>query len=191
MSLSIEQVNELIRNRRSIFPNTYIDKPISREILEDILENANWAPTHKLTEPWRFKVFTGNSRNRLSEYLSAWYKENTPAEKYSEKKYEKTKKKPLQSACVIAICMQRDPEGRIPEWEEIASVSCAVQNMWLSCSAYGIGCYWSSPKSILEANEFLNLAKGERCLGLLYMGYHELPHILGKRQPIKDKIEWL
>ena len=191
MSLSIEQLNELIRSRRSIFPNTYINKPIPKEILEDILENANWAPTHKMTEPWRFKIFTGDSRIQLSEYLSTWYKANTPPEKYSEKKYEKTKKKPLQAGCVIAICMQRDQEERVPEWEEIAAVACAVQNMWLSCTAYGIGCYWSSPKSIIEANEFLNLRESEQCLGLFYMGYHKLPAIPGKRQAIQNKIEWL
>ena len=42
--------------------------------------------------------------------------------------------------------MQRDPGERIPEWEELASVACAVQNMWLSATSYGIGAYWSSPK---------------------------------------------
>ncbi|MCG8327185.1 MAG: nitroreductase [Chitinophagales bacterium] len=189
--MSAEAINEIIKNRRAIFPNTYINRPIPEEHIQQILENANWAPTHRKTQPWRFKVFRKAALERLSEYLADWYKEHTPMAKFSEKKHEKTKAKPLQSDCVIAICMQRDLEERVPEWEEIAAVACAVQNMWLSCTAYGIGCYWSSPKSILEANDFLKLKEGEQCLGLLYMGYHEMPLLPGDRTPIEEKVIWL
>ncbi|NET34253.1 MAG: nitroreductase [Cyanothece sp. SIO1E1] len=185
------EVSDLLRSRRSIFPKTYNDRPIDKEVIEEVLENANWAPTHKLTEPWRFKVFRGKALERLSTYLSTWYKDNIPAEKYSEKKFEKTKANPLRSSCVIAICMQRDPEASIPEWEEIAAVACAVQNMYLTCAAHNIGCYWSSPRSILEARDFLQLGEGERCLGLFYMGNHDLPQLQGKRRPISDKTIWL
>lgn len=185
-----QQANELIRKRRAIFPKTYVDKPIPKAIIEEVLENANWAPTHKHTEPWRFRVFTGDARRRLGAYLADWYKSHTPAEKFSEKKYEKNLNKPLQSGCVIAICMQRDPQERVPEWEEIAAVSCAVQNMWLTCTAHDIGAYWSSSKSILQAEEFLGLQEGERCLGLFYMGYHELPELPGKRGHIEEKVVW-
>jgi nitroreductase len=184
-------LNDLIKKRRSVFPEAYIEKPIEKEVIEQILENANWAPNHKHTAPWRFKVFQGDALQRLSDYLADWYQQNTPPEKFSEKKLEKTKNKPLRSACVIAICMQRDPDERLPEWEEIAAVSCAVENMWLSCTAYGIGSYWSSSRSILEARDFLNLAAGERCLGLFYMGYHELPEMAGKRTPIAEKVTWM
>ena len=189
--LTPEQTNQLIRSRRSIFPNTYTDTPIPREIIEEILENANWAPTHRMTEPWRFKIFRGNKLQDLSTYLGEWYKNNTPAEKYSDIKYRKTLKKPLQSSCVIAICMQRDPKESVPEWEEVAAVACAVQNMWLSCTAYNIGCYWSSPKSIIEAGDFLELKEGERCLGLFYMGYFDLPELKGNRGAISEKVIWM
>lgn len=184
------EVSDLLKSRRSIFPKTYNDRPVARAIIEEVLENANWAPTHKMTEPWRFKVFRGKALERLSTYLSSWYKENIPPEQYSEKKFEKTRQNPLRSACVIAICMQRDPERRIPEWEEIAAVACAVQNMYLTCAAHDIGCYWSSPRSILEADAFLELGAGEKCLGLFYMGNHDLPPLVGKRQPIQDKTVW-
>ena len=155
------------------------------------MENANWAPNHKHTEPWRFKIFRGNALKKLSDYLATWYKDNTAPEKFLKKKYEKTKAKPLQSDCVIAICMQRDSEERVPEWEELAAVACAVQNMWLTCTAYNIGAYWSSSKGILEAKDFLNLKTGEKCLGLFYMGYYKMPTPLGKRKPIEDKVVWM
>lgn len=191
MPITPEATNELIRKRRAIFPKTYTDEPIPHAIIEQVLENANWAPTHKFTEPWRFRVFTGEARQQLSHYLAEWYKEHTPPEQFSELKYAKNLKKPMQAACVIAICMQRDPEQRVPEWEELAAVACAVQNMWLSCTAYDIGCYWSSSKAILEAHSLLNLQEGERCLGLFYMGYHQLPELPGKRRPIAEKVIWM
>ena len=186
-------INELIKDRRSIFPKTYIDKPIPKEIIEQILENANWAPTHKFTEPWRFKVFTGASLELLGLALADIYKAHTPEEKFKERKFKTIPTKVIKSGCVIAICMQRDAEERIPEWEEIASVGCAVQNMYLTCTAYGIGSYWSSPGFIKypATEEFLKLKEGERCLGFFYMGYHDMPKVEGKRGEISDKVEWM
>lgn len=189
--ISPEQLNTLIRSRRAVFPASYSKRPIERNVLEEILENANWAPTHKRTEPWRFKVFSGAALQRLAGYLGDAYKAQTPPEFFSEIKYRKTIEKPLQSACVIAICMQRDPQSSLPEWEEMAAVACAVQNMWLSCTAYGIGAYWSTPGSILKADDFLGLKAGERCLGLFYMGYVDGPIPEGKRNAIADKVEWI
>ncbi|MEO1624730.1 MAG: nitroreductase [Bacteroidota bacterium] len=184
-------ITEIIRGRRSVFPPVYNDRPIEKQLIEEILENANWAPNHRMTEPWRFRVFTGDSRQKLSDFLGDYYKKHTPAEKFSDLKYKKTVKKPLQSACIIAICMQRDPAESLPEWEEIAAVSCAVQNMWLTASAHGIGAYWSSPGAIKETTDLLNLKEGERCLGFFFMGYSDAPLPEGKRSEIGEKVEWM
>ncbi len=189
--MNFKELSHIIKNRRMVSPTMYLDKPISDETILDILENANWAPTHKKTEPWRFKIFKGERLKDLSNYLGSYYKENTEEHKFSESKYKRTLKKSLQSGCVIAICMQRDPNESIPEWEEVAAVACAVQNMWLSCTALGIGSYWSSPKSIISARDFLNLKENEKCLGLFYMGYIDPLDIQGSRTPIEEKIEWM
>jgi len=192
MAYNPEVINTLIKKRRSIFPKTYVDRPIPKELIEQVLENANWAPTHKFTEPWRFKVFTGEALSKLGTSMAATYKKHMPAEKFSETKFEKMKKKPTLCGCIIAICMQRDPEERVPEWEEIASVACAVQNMWLTCTAYNIGCYWSSPGIVIKhAANFLNMREGEQCLGFFYMGQHQMPELPGKRSPITNKTEWI
>ena len=190
MKYAPSDLNALIRNRRSVFPNMYREEEIPRQIIEEILENANWAPTHRKTEPWRFKVFAGAARKELSDYLANYYEENTPTDKFSELKLKKTRQKPLQASHVLAICMQRDPEQRVPEWEEIAAVACAVQNMWLTCTAYGIGSYWSSPASILNAQEFLQLNAGERCLGLFYMGLWDPITLPAQRSPMAEKTTW-
>ena len=186
-----EHINTIIRSRRSIYPPAYNDKKIEPVIIEQILENANWAPNHRKTEPWRFKVFTGTALDKLSKFLHNDYTTHTPPEKFSEIKLKKTTNKPLQSACVIAICMQRDPEESLPEWEEIAAVACAVQNMWLTARAHNIGAYWSTPSVIHRIGDFLQLKADERCLGFFYMGYtnHEWPE--GKRGNIGEKVVYV
>ena len=78
----------------------------------------------------------------------------------------------------------------IPEWEEIASVSMAVQNMWLMSTELNIGSYWSSSKLINYVHELIKLKKGEKCLGIYYMGYYD--NKVEKRIPgsYQDKVSW-
>lgn len=187
-----EKINELIRTRRSIYPQMMIDKPIPDEIIWELLENANHAPTHKLTQPWRFKVFTADAKIRFGNTLAETYKKVTPEDKFKESKYNKTIKKAAKAHAMIAICMQRNEKSGIPEMEEVSAVACAVQNIWLSAHAYNIGMYWSSPKYIYtEMNDFLALKEGEICLGLIYMGYHNAPQLPVIRNSIKEKVNWL
>ncbi len=166
----IDTLNHLIKTRRSIFPAMYTGEKIDDSLIQNLLENANWAPNHKKTEPWRFKVYTGQGLIGLGEFLANRYKEITPPENFKETKYNKTKKKAGQCSHVIALCTQRDPKESIPEWEELAALSCAVQNMYLTCTALGLGSYWSSPKTITQDKEFLGLKDDEKCHGLFYIG---------------------
>lgn len=88
--------------------------------------------------------------------------------------------------------MDRNTENLIPEWEEIAAVSMSVQNMWLTCTANEVGCYWSSPAIINSLNNFLQLKSNQRCLGLFYMGkYDELSQNNIIKKSIKEKVTWL
>ncbi|SEI56413.1 Nitroreductase [Dyadobacter koreensis] len=190
MSNTIKSINEVIRTRRSIFPPSYIQQEIPREVLESVLENANYAPTHKLTEPWRFTVFTGDGLVKLADYMGEAYRASTTAETFSEAKYEGTRSKSLKSAAVIAIVVELHPE-KIPEWEEIAAVACAVQNMWLTATANNIGAYWSSPSVTESLRQFLDLKENQKCVGFFYMGYHNLGEVAARRTPIADKITWV
>lgn len=179
----------IIQNRRSIMPIQYNTLPVKDEQINLILEAANWAPTHRKTEPWRFKVLKGESKNNLGKFLAEKYKEITL--NFSEFKYNSLIENAKKSSVIILICLQRDPLESIPEWEEIAAVSMSVQNMWLMSSNLKIGSYWSSPKLINYINEFTALNKGETCLGFYYMGNYDKE--INQRTPgdIKDKTIWL
>jgi len=192
MKQHIQAINWIINKRQSTFPKDYVDKPIDESIIRQILENANKAPTHKLTEPWRFKVLRGEAKTRFGEFLQKKYKEiMDPEKEFLQKKYDSLKIKPQQAACVILVSMQRDEAERIPEWEEIAAVACAIQNMYLTCTAYDIGCYWSSPKLMQYFEEFIPFNSGEKCLGIFYMGYCDKETLRTKRKPVDLKTEWI
>jgi len=188
------QIQDIIRNRRSIYPEQFSEDIIKEEEILTLLENANYAPTHKLTEPWRFRIIAGDKKNELGLILAEWMKANSPAEQFSDMQYRKMLSRPIKSSHVIAICMQRDPKQSLPEWEELAAVSMAVQNIWLSGTALNIGMYWATPKPISSAEVagFLQLGEGESCLGFLYMGYYTPnPEQKATRKPMEEKVKWL
>ena len=179
---------DLIKKRRSVFPAQYNGKPIAKFDIEKILEAANWAPSHRKTEPWRFKVLQGVYKEKLGLFLSLKYMETM--DKPKEMKVKNLIENPKKAGAIIAICMQRDPKESVPEWEEIAATAMAVQNMWLCCAEMGIGAYWSSPGLIKYMDEFFEMNEEERCLGFFYMGYSddELPEAI--RGSIADKVVW-
>lgn len=184
-------VKDLIQSRRSVFPNLYTDEVVTKEQIDEMLEAARWAPTHRKTEPWRYVVFHSiESRTALADYLGDRYLAMA-GDNYLERKEKKTRKKPLQAQVVIAICMHRDPAASVPEWEEVAATSMSVQNMWLTAHSLGLGAYWSSPKTITSgAESFLELVEGERCLGLLYVGCRPDVELPAQRKPAADIARW-
>ena len=182
-------INKAIRSRRSVYPLQYIDKPIAKEIIEELLLNANHAPTHRLTEPWRFKVFTGNGKVKLGEFLAEKYRETE--ENFNTSKFEKIKTNPTKAGAVLAVLLHRDPKERVPEWEEIAAVSCAVENIWIALNQYGLGGYWSTPKLSRYLGEHVNLQEYESCIGFFYLGYCEPSDKIIPKKPIEEKVEWI
>src|SRR5882672_5386437 len=123
MKFNTEDVNQLIRTRRSVFPKDYTGEKVGEEIVRQMLENANWAPSHKLTEPWRFVVFSGEGLRKLAEFQGACYQRVTLANgTYREDRHQGLLTKPLLSSWIISIGMKRDEKRSLPEIEEMGAV---------------------------------------------------------------------
>ncbi|MDG2247340.1 MAG: nitroreductase [Flavobacteriales bacterium] len=193
MKYNLSEITEVIKNRRSIRPEDYSARKVHREIVENVLSNATWAPTHGMTQPWRFKVFMGDGLQRLSSELPALYKDVASEDTFSQRKFDKIQQRMQNISVVVAICMERDRDEKIPEIEEVEAVACAVQNMYLTCTAYGVGGFWSSPKFVYteEMNELLGIKSPDRCLGLFYMGYPEGDWPKSHRKPLEYVTEWI
>jgi len=190
MEKEIDILTTIIKRRRSIFPPSYTQQEIPVEAIQQVLESANYAPTHKLTEPWRFIVLRKGAKHKFGTELARVYKDETPADQFLPKKYKSIIDKTNEASCIIVLNAQLHP-ALVPEWEEVAALACAVQNMALTAEALKIGAYWSSPGTLNQMSEFLELKADEKCFGVFYMGYHNEEPRLPKRTPIESKVRWL
>ncbi len=189
------QLSALIRHRRSIKPvDMDATRTVERALLTQVLEDATWAPTHGLTEPWKFVMHQGAARQRLAEAMQQIYRETTPANEFREDKMKKMGENPLLAAVVIACVMERRGGAKIPEVEEIEAVACALQNLMLSATAAGLGCYWSTPPLLgtKQFAEWLQIGAEDRCVGLIYLGWPRagLNWPRSVRQPVESKTRW-
>ncbi|RLD23933.1 MAG: nitroreductase [Bacteroidetes bacterium] len=192
--MNVEYLNTIIRNRRSVFPKDYTGERIDDKIILQLLENANWAPTHKLTEPWRFKVFCDEGLIVFAEFQAQKYHDRCfGKEDYLEKKYHKLLNNPLKCSHIISIGMHYTNDTPIPETEEIAAVSCAVQNILLSAHAYGLGAYWTTGGVTYDdsSKSFFDLSNQDKLLGFIYLGVTSVEPTEGKRTNITDKVKWV
>lgn len=162
------------RTRRTIKPNQMEgSRAVSHELLMEILEDAHWAPTHGLTQPWRFHVFSGAARAQLADTLQNLYDELTPSSARREDKREKLRANVLLAPVSIAVAARIEPGGKISELDEIAAVSSAVQNLMLSAHQRGLGSFWATPPTACspEFAEWLGLDSTHRALGIVFLGY--------------------
>jgi len=187
------QLNKLISNRRSVFPKLFIPgKPVAKEIIEQILTNATWAPNHGQTEPWHFTVFNGDGLEKLAHFQSELYKQKA-GDNFNLSKYEKLKANPLLASHIISIGMKRTLTKNIPEIEDIEAVACAVQNIYLSVSAYQLGGYWTTGGITYyeEAKSFFGLNEADKLLGFFYIGHVGIASGAAKRSPLQEKVKWV
>lgn len=193
MRYSVSDLSDLIRDRRTIYPKDLTDRVVQRDIIERLLQNATWAPSHGMTQPWRFTVFRGDGRKRLSEFLGNEYTRITAPEKFMQRKYDNHVQRPLQASVTIALGMARDASGKISELDEMLATACAVQNMHLTCTAYGLGAFWATGAALTGEGmrDFLGLGAQDRCLGLFFVGYPSIPWPKGYRKPYPDLVRWV
>lgn len=191
--MDVQSFNELIHRRRSVFQKEYSGERVDDAIIEAMLENANWAPTHKFTEPWRFLVYTGEGLKELARIQGQCYQEVTTKDgTFKEDRYQNLLKKPLLSSHVIVVWMKRDDAKRVPEVEELGAVFCAIQNMYLTATAYGVGCYLSTGGITYfeEAGKYFGLGQDDKLIGFLNIGVPKEIKTIGKRMPIEEKVIW-
>ena len=184
-------INEIIKTRRATPPRFLAKKEISKDRILQLLESANWAPNHKQTEPWRFKVYTGDAKQKLADEIHFFLiKKIESGESVNLQKVEQFRNSLIRVPVAIAIILERDIANRIPEWEEIAAVSMAVQNMWLTATEINLGAFWSTPQFLPILNGNLNLGSRQKLLGFLFVGEIAMDYPSQGRGNINEKVEW-
>ena len=182
----------LVRRRRSTFPKQSAEgKKIEDSIIEQMLENAKWAPSHGNIQPWKFVVFTGDGLQQLAEFQSNLYKESS-GDNFKETTFQTLQANPLKASHVIAICLKRDPNKKFPEIEEISAVATAVQNMYLTATVYGVGAYWTTGGVTYnpKAKSFFGLDEDDKLMGFFYVGEIASASPEKNRKAIEEVVEW-
>ncbi len=191
-----EIINQIIKGRHSTWPANFDpERKIENALIADILDLAVWAPSHGLTQPWKFIVFHDLGIRKFFEKQQEIYLEITPPDQVKENKIKKLEDKISQVSHVLTICMIRDSNRKYPEIEEVVATSCVIENIYLSLNAYGIAGYLSTGDICYtrQMRDFLHLGTEDRCLGFFLLGYpgNDLKLPLRKRIPAAEKTVWI
>jgi nitroreductase len=186
-------VLEAIRTRRTA-GKIRGDVP-PRELIEELLEAATWAPNHRLNEPWRFFVLAGEARERFGELMAAdaCASLGDPTEEKRRGMVESQMKKATRSPVIIAVACDPPGSSKIDPVEDVCAVACGVQNLMLAAHARGLATKWSTGQPCYSPTikSFFGLTPEHQILGYIYLGYPDESSRGGSRTPHHEKTTWL
>lgn len=187
-----QNINQIIKERRSHYPTEFSGASIEPEVLQILIENANYAPNHHLNYPWRFIVINKNKvADFVQVYIDLLFQQNPNLES-SDKKIEKLKLFQKNIGAVIAIVHHVQDSKHYHE-DQLA-IACAVQNMYLSLSQFEtIGGYWSTGMAY-QSNEmrtFFKLSEQQELMGYFVIGKLAHKRTETNRKDVKQFISYL
>jgi 5,6-dimethylbenzimidazole synthase len=174
-------IYKVIRERRDM--RHFLPTPVDHAILQKILAAAHHAPSVGLMQPWRFIRITDlQIRKAIHKQVDAEriktaqaigeYEATARMAEFLRLKVEGILE--CGELLVAALCDKRESHvfGRrtLPEMD-IASVSCAIQNMWLAARAEGLGLGWVSLFDPVELARLLNVPAGAKPIAILCLGH--------------------
>jgi len=192
-----------IKTRRSIAKVT--QKPVPKELAEQIIAAGGHAPTHKRTDPWRFVVFEGYGRQQLQEAMFAGVAELNPTLSEDELSFKRDRMagKASRAPLVIAVwCAAGRSKMNPPLIEDIAAVDACIQNMLLAAHSLGLGAIWRTGDVVhmpavqalcTVAKDTFDGKKGDVIQGFVYIGYPDEEHTTPQRDiaPLTSKTQWI
>ena len=191
---TFEELATIIKNRRSVSWAKMNGQIIPDDTINEILALADWAPTHGRTEPWRFFVYGGEALKQFGKTHADLYWQHTAEDKRQEATHDKLLHNVDKVSHLIIAVMKRGENVKIPQLEEIAAASAAIENILLGATALGISSFWSSGgmTHTHALKEHLGLASEDVIMGLIYMGYTDEPAKDGVRNiAISEKVRWI
>jgi nitroreductase len=185
------QLFEAIRHRRSFGLKELSPEPVADDLVQQVLEAANWAPSHGKTEPWRFVIYRGDARQALSDAFGSAFRLLNPETPAGSAGEQAQRERVWQAPVWIALGMQ--PSPRMPEWEELIAFGSAVQNAQLMASALGLASKWTSGACAMHESvaRAVGFTPETHLYGFLYLGRPATTWPEGTRRPLAEKIQWV
>jgi nitroreductase len=187
------EVNRAIETRRSI--GRVKQDPVPRKLVEKVLESAVHAPNHKITEPWRFHVFTGKGRGELARARAELARLQAGAEGEEEEfaagRISRERKKAFRAPVIIAV-ISKGGRDEVETLENYAACAAAVQNMQLTAHSLGLATMWRTGSFAYHPymRDFFGLEENDRIVAYLYLGYPDMAERPRRREPASARTVW-
>jgi nitroreductase len=166
-------VADAIRGRRT--HKAFAAEPVPREVLDELLELARWAPNHHLTNPWRFRVLGPESLARLKAAAGP-----------------EAASKLDRAPTLVAATMVRSDDP-VQDEEDLCATACATYAVLLAAHARGLAGYWRTPGVLRtpEGRAALGIPDEERFVALIHLGPPRQEKEPPARAPQKDVVAYL
>src|SRR5215211_3402668 len=169
--------------------------PVPKELVERILESAVHAPNHRITEPWRFHVFTGKGRGELARARAEVARIQAEAEGEEEEfaagRISRERKKAFRAPVVIVVIC-KGGRDEVETLENYAACAAAVQNMQLTAHSLGLATIWRTGTFAYHPymRDFFELEENDKIAAYLYLGYPDMSERPRRREPASSKTVW-
>lgn len=199
-----QTLKQIITARRDIRGNRFNKKEISKEIVNELLNSANNAPSVGFSQPWEFVVI--KDEDKRNEVYKEFEKQNKKAKKIfdSREMYKSLKLEGIKESYLNIAVLYKKPKSDIlgqtvqKKMGEY-SVVCAIQNLWLSARSYNIGVGWVSILRPKKIKKILQIPKEYKLIGYLCVGYVDTfldtPELetLGweKKKSVEEVVRWV
>lgn len=163
-----------LETRRSI-PAFQMSEPgPSRAEIEEMLKLASRVPDHGKLAPWRFIVYAGPERERISLELAKVAMANKP--EMAEDMIQVEKARLTRAPVVIAVVSRAAPHVKIPEWEQVMSAGAVCLNLLMAANALGYASNWLTEWFAFDRNVYplLGVASHENIAGFIHIGTEKL-----------------
>jgi nitroreductase len=166
-------LEEAIRTRRTF--KAFRPDPVPRETLDELFELARWAPSHNLTNPWRFRVV---GREALAALKEAAGPESAPK---------------LDRAPTLVVVSSVETGDPIQDEEDLLATGVASYIVLVAAHGRGLSGYWRTPGVLRtpQGRAAVGLRDGEHFVGLLHLGWCRQDKEPPERAPADEFVTYL
>ena len=196
-----EHNNEAIYTRRSI--RKYEEKPISKDVLEQIIDAGRVAPSAKNRQPWKYLVYSGEAKARLLSIM----KKGIEIEKTNPRlplsvngiSDAKNTLRIMETAPIVIIALntngkspfiQLDADDRFTEMNDLLSIGASIENMLLKADELNIGTLWIGNTCFAYQELMEYIGATEELVGAIALGYKAETPAMRPRKKLDDIVEY-
>lgn len=185
------EFKEVINKRHSI--REFEKKEVPRKTIRELIISATKAPSGRNEQPWVFYVVSKNEDlNKIKVILQNYVRQNKIRFDYKEKKIQKEAKNFYSnlgnppSVIFVYRKIKRNPPA-YQMFNDIAAISCAIENLMLSAVSKGLGTCWigTFKAKEKEITKIVNAPKNQELMASIVIGYPKKGYVPLKREKKK------